>query len=375
MVIVLISTGPPVMSEIERYGAVASCKWVDEVVECAPYTTQLDVLEQYNIDFCVHGEDVSTDEFGNDTYALVKQANKYREIKRSEGVSTTELVGRMILCTKSHLNDALALDFHNMHNGTRSPTKFNRVLNNNDNDSNNKIDVNNTQLLTDDEKQQLTTTINSATSNDIPSSVYNNMSHFLPSTKLISTFSYNAHSIDHPNTIVYIDGAFDLFHIGHIESLKYAKSLGDYLIVGVHSDAVVNAIKGSNLPILNLQERALSVLSCRYVDEVVFAAPWSPTIQQLQQLRITIFAHGTCSDYPDDVPDPYLAAKQLGILKYFNSKYPGMTTSTIIQRIIDNRSVYAERQRKKAKGLQSILQQQQDDYNKRAQHNTSSNTT
>lgn len=52
--------GPPVMNEQERYKAVRACKWVDEVVEAAPYTTQIDVLDQYSCDFCVHGDDIST---------------------------------------------------------------------------------------------------------------------------------------------------------------------------------------------------------------------------------------------------------------------------------------------------------------------------
>ena len=44
--------------------------------------------------------------------------------------------------------------------------------------------------------------------------------------------------------ISYHTGAFDLFHVGHIEDLAVAKQLGDYLIVGVHDDRVVNKIKG-----------------------------------------------------------------------------------------------------------------------------------
>lgn len=57
---ILKNKGPPVMSQEERYKAVRACKWVDEVVEDAPYTTQIEVLDQYNCDFCVHGDDIST---------------------------------------------------------------------------------------------------------------------------------------------------------------------------------------------------------------------------------------------------------------------------------------------------------------------------
>ncbi|XP_052109632.1 ethanolamine-phosphate cytidylyltransferase [Arachis duranensis] len=40
--------------------------------------------------------------------------------------------------------------------------------------------------------------------------------------------------------IVYIDGAFDLFHAGHVEILKKARQLGDFLLVGIHSDETVS---------------------------------------------------------------------------------------------------------------------------------------
>jgi len=39
--------------------------------------------------------------------------------------------------------------------------------------------------------------------------------------------------------IVYIDGSFDVLHPGHLEALKQAKALGDFLIVGVHDDDIV----------------------------------------------------------------------------------------------------------------------------------------
>lgn len=62
---------------------------------------------------------------------------------------------------------------------------------------------------------------------------------------------------------VYVGGAFDLFHVGHLDFLEKAKQQGDYLIVGLHTDPVVNQYKGSNYPIMNLHERVLSVLACK----------------------------------------------------------------------------------------------------------------
>lgn len=64
---------------------------------------------------------------------------------------------------------------------------------------------------------------------------------------------------------VYVAGAFDLFHVGHLDFLEKAKELGDYLIVGLHTDPVVNNYKGSNYPIMNIHERVLSVLACKVI--------------------------------------------------------------------------------------------------------------
>uniref|UniRef100_A0A0X3QBY4 ethanolamine-phosphate cytidylyltransferase n=1 Tax=Schistocephalus solidus TaxID=70667 RepID=A0A0X3QBY4_SCHSO len=88
--------GPPVFTQDERYTLLCAIKWVDQVVKDAPYVTQLDVLERHNCNFCVHGDDLTTTADGLDTYALVKGAGKYVEVKRTEGISTTDLLYRML---------------------------------------------------------------------------------------------------------------------------------------------------------------------------------------------------------------------------------------------------------------------------------------
>lgn len=70
--------GPTAMNEEERYNAVAACKWVDELVKDVPYLTCLEDLDRYNIDFVVHGDDISTTADGQDAYRLVKAAGRYR---------------------------------------------------------------------------------------------------------------------------------------------------------------------------------------------------------------------------------------------------------------------------------------------------------
>ena len=53
--------GPPVFTEQERYKMVRAIKWVDQVVENAPYVTTLETLEEYNCAFCVHGDDITVE--------------------------------------------------------------------------------------------------------------------------------------------------------------------------------------------------------------------------------------------------------------------------------------------------------------------------
>ncbi|KAI9228551.1 MAG: hypothetical protein DHS80DRAFT_27209 [Piptocephalis tieghemiana] len=295
--------GPTVMKEDERYAAVEACKWVDEVVRDAPYTTELEYLDRYNCDFCVHGDDITTAADGTDCYQKVKDAGRYRECKRTQGVSTTELVGRMLLMTKDH---------HRSRQGQ-------------------SIQQGNPISAGSDKVAPPTT-----------------VSHFLPTSKRIVQFS-EGREPKPTDKVVYVDGAFDLFHAGHIEFLKKAKSQGDYLLVGVHEDQTINKIKGSNYPLMNLHERVLSVLGCRYVDEVIIGAPYSVTQDVLEKVcPVNLVIHGTSPPSPDlGGRDPYELPKAKGIYMEVEHPKEDLTTSTIIRRIIDQRKVYEERQARK----------------------------
>jgi len=61
-----------------------------------------DSQDKLNCDFCVHGDDLATTPDGQDAYGKVKEAGRMKVIKRTEGISTTDLVGRLLLVTKSH---------------------------------------------------------------------------------------------------------------------------------------------------------------------------------------------------------------------------------------------------------------------------------
>ena len=57
---------------------VRGIKWVDEIVEGAPYVTTLETLDKYGCQFCVHGDDITMTAEGVDTYHIVKSAGRYK---------------------------------------------------------------------------------------------------------------------------------------------------------------------------------------------------------------------------------------------------------------------------------------------------------
>jgi D-beta-D-heptose 7-phosphate kinase/D-beta-D-heptose 1-phosphate adenosyltransferase len=97
--------------------------------------------------------------------------------------------------------------------------------------------------------------------------------------------------------IVWTNGCFDILHVGHIKYLENAAAQGDVLIVGLNTDASVQAIKGPKRPIQSEDERAivLSALSC--VDHIVLFGEFDTTAI-LDRLQPHIYAKG--GDYTLD---------------------------------------------------------------------------
>lgn len=68
--------------------------------------------------------------------------------------------------------------------------------------------------------------------------------------------------------IGYTTGVFDMFHIGHLNILRRAKEMCDYLVVGVTTDELCH-IRKNKYPIIKQEDRKAIVKAIRYVDEVV----------------------------------------------------------------------------------------------------------
>jgi len=307
---IALHKGPPVFNQEERYKMVRAIKWVDEVVEAAPYVTTLDTLEKYDCDFCVHGNDITVDANGQDTYRYVKEAGKYKKCERTAGVSTTDLVGRMLLLTKQH----------HQYNDDSEFTNYERSNGNSSKSENG--------------------------GNPPARSPWTTISQFLPSTKKIFQFA-EGNEPKPGDRIAYVCGAFDLFHVGHVDFLEKVKQHADYVIVGLHTDIVVNKYRGSNYPIMNLHERVLSVLACKFVDEVVIGAPYKVNRELIDHFNVNVVAHGHTSVPADvDGTDPYEVPKSLDMFINVDSGN-NLTTGKIVERIIENRLQFIRRNEQK----------------------------
>jgi rfaE bifunctional protein nucleotidyltransferase chain/domain len=108
--------------------------------------------------------------------------------------------------------------------------------------------------------------------------------------------------------VVFANGAFDLLHAGHVRYLEAARREGDWLVVGVNSDASVARSKGR--PIIPAAERAEIVAALESVDAVVVFEEDSPSAL-LDELRPHVHAKGT--DYASDtVPEREVVARNGG---------------------------------------------------------------
>jgi len=318
---ILRNKGPTTMNEEERLYAVKNCKWVDEVVFDVPYSPSVELLDRHNCDFCVHGDDMPTDAAGNSAYGDVIKAGRIKLIKRTEGVSTTDLVGRMLLMTREH-------------------------------------------HLPSSHTERTPAAVSPHSIEDLP--LWRAPSSgFLPTTRRIMQFAgqmkprQSTLTISSATTIVYVDGNFDLFNAGHIELLEKAKGLGDFLLVGVHDDQTVNSYLGKNYPIMNLHERVLNVLSCKHVDEVILGAPVVSTQDMLVSMNITVVVNElSYCGANDEKYDSYKIPKERGIFQAVETKLK-ITTETVVERILTHHQRFTERNLQRAKKEQQYIETKQ----------------
>lgn len=121
----------------------------------------------------------------------------------------------------------------------------------------------------------------------------------------------------------------DLFHYGHVNFLRQARSNGDFLLVGVHADDAITVYKPK--PIMTMEERVASVEGCRYVDQVVPNAPLEIDRAWIEKHNIDLVMHG--DDFSSELEELcYKIPIEMGIYRTIGYT-PGISTSEIKARI------------------------------------------
>jgi choline-phosphate cytidylyltransferase len=104
--------GQTVMSEAERYESLRHCCWVDEVIVDAPWVVTDDFLAAHDIDFVCHDAlpyaDTSGASSSGDVYAHLRAIGKFHATQRTEGVSTTDLINRIVANYDSYVRRNLS---------------------------------------------------------------------------------------------------------------------------------------------------------------------------------------------------------------------------------------------------------------------------
>jgi len=116
-------------------------------------------------------------------------------------------------------------------------------------------------------------------------------------------------------------GTFDLLHYGHINLLRKAKALGDYLIVALSTDKF-NELKGKK-SFFKYEERKTMLESIKYVDEVIPEENWEQKVSDCKKYNIETFVIG------DDWKGKFDFLKEQGVEVVYLNRTPDISTTKI----------------------------------------------
>jgi D-beta-D-heptose 7-phosphate kinase/D-beta-D-heptose 1-phosphate adenosyltransferase len=151
-----------------------------------------------------------------------------------------------------------------------------------------------------------------------------------PDRFFLNPEAFHAAFPNRPETLCFTNGCFDLLHPGHVKYLEDVRALGDFLVLGLNSDASVARLKGPSRPLQNELARALVLLGLRSVDAVVRFEEDTP-LELIRALQPDVLAKG--GDYtPETVVGREVVEARGGRLVLVPF-LPGHSTSTIVERI------------------------------------------
>jgi len=131
-------------------------------------------------------------------------------------------------------------------------------------------------------------------------------------------------------TIVFTNGCFDILHAGHVRYLTAAEAMGDFLVIGLNSDASVRRLKGEGRPIVSEADRAEVLDALRAVDIVTIFDEL--TAEELVRLvRPNVYVKG--GDYSlDTLPEAKIVQAAGGRVEFIPF-LEGHSTTGVIERI------------------------------------------
>ncbi|KAF8783632.1 hypothetical protein HU200_000449 [Digitaria exilis] len=296
---IVANKGPPVLSMEERLTLVSGLKWVDEVIPNAPYEITEEFMntlfKKYNIDYIIHGDDPCLLPDGTDAYELAKKVGRYKQIKRTEGVSSTDIVGKF--------NTPTVRIYHTLYTGRILLTFKHKDAD----DIDEKVEVK--------PNDELKTSI-------------------MPLCCIIEQYAHMHSGSFAIARVVYLDGSFESFPtLGMVEILRVLDNLATFFLWVSTDDQSIRDRRGHR-PIMHLHERTLSVLACRHVDEVIIGTPWEVSKDMLDERVL------------QGKIDPYAVPKSMGIFKIITSP-KSITSVSVATRIVDNHEAYMKRNLKK----------------------------
>jgi len=122
---------------------------------------------------------------------------------------------------------------------------------------------------------------------------------------------------------VWVNGSFDVLHIGHIKLLEYASTLGS-VKVGIDTDERIKGIKGPNRPFNSLSDRAEFLRSIKYIDSVDIFDTTERLVDLIKQYQPDYMVIG--SDYKDK---PIVGSEYIKEIVYFD-RIKGKSTTNIL---------------------------------------------
>lgn len=252
--------------------------------------TDLAWISHFGCKYVVHGDDITSDSSGQDCYRFVKEAGRFKVVKRTPSISTTDLVGRMLLCTRTHFIRSLQAVL-----AGEEDVGFNH-------DKDGEAGREARRREGQEMKERIRLYATDATARHPGADVWfwsgpmdartDGADSHLPAAEEKGSFKELLKGVGpRPGQrVVYVDGGFDLFSSGHIEFLRLVHEAeaelarkdgwfdkqqvdermgkgADYppafVVAGVHDDEIINKWKGINYPIMNIYERGLCVLQCK----------------------------------------------------------------------------------------------------------------